>query len=324
MKENKSQIVPNTTLFSLLIYLLSFGVWVFSYSFSTKNNVTTNSFFEKILPFSSYFAHLITFGLMLLNSVMLTRIIEKYGIIRVKTFMPNLVYVVLVTFYFPFHGNYLAQISTFLIMSILMIIFDAYKLKDATENSFLISLILSSMVIFERNWIFLLPLIWAIYKVLKSLSLKVILASLLGVITPLITIYGYNFLLDDRLLNLSFVAGNILTFSFPNFSNLPFLIYMGILMLLFIFSVLQMPLLVKQDALKPREYQFVLKLFFAFLVLFFFVKNSTILNFLPIFFILYSLLFSYSLSLKNSWFNKGIFYLFLINSIGFSYLLISQ
>ncbi len=318
MRKNKT--ITPTLLITIIVYFLSLIIWGVTFFYGTKMLEQDNDsryFLQNLFPTDTAVSHIITFFLMLLNAILLRKFNEKFRLIRVRTFLPELVYVVLITSWLPLHSCYMAQISLLLILVIISIIFDAYWHRNATENAFLSFFLISILILILPEWIVLVPFLLLFFYLLRSYSFKVFLASILGTLPIFSFIFVYNYFLDDEFLNILNILKKIIEPDWIQFDNLFIIIYVAILLLLFVLSFFQRRLLKLQDRLKEREYIDVLRVLVLAPTILIVYKSKTMFMVLPLLAMIYSFLFSYSISLKKSWLNKILFYLFVIVSFIF-------
>ncbi len=311
-------IIKPTQFFTLLIYVLIFLIWGFSYYYDLQEKFTTlsNSEFSS----GSALTHIFTFILMWVN-VILMRMINK-GIFpkRVRTILPDLIYVLLITTWLPLHTNYMAQISVALILIMLNITFEAYRNKESQENVFVVFLLISVLTAILHEWLILIPFFFLFFKMLRGFSLKVFLAGVLGFLPALSFTFGYSYLIDDKLP--AFIRNRTeLHFNWLEINNTFLIFYISFLFLLFIISFVQMNLLSRQDKTKPRKYRQILKILILVPVILIVCCTETTYMVLPLLGMIFSILFSYSIVLRKSLLNQVIFYLYVVISIIFPFAL---
>ncbi len=311
--EKRTFIIKPTEAFTLSVYALTFVIWVIAYYYYPQEeaiNISSNSWFGGILSPNSIFTHILTFSLMWVNLILLRRFNEKFGIIRVRTVMPELVYMLLITFWFPLHINYIGQVSLLLILIILGMTFDTYRIKDATENSFIVFFLISLLALILPEWLILIPFFFLFFRLLRSFSVKVFLAGLLGFLPVYSFIFGYHYLVNDKLPNMLGALKEIAYFDWIQVNSRLMIVYVGILLIFLLVSLFQVPFLRLQDNTRQRQYNLTLRLLMLLPIILIVCRTKITLMVLPLLAMIYSFLFSYSLSLRKSLINRVVFYLF--------------
>ncbi len=324
--EKRTFIIKPTQPFTLLIYFLTFVIWgvVYYYYYPQQEDgqLTRNGLLHNLFSPNSIFTHILTFSLIWVNAKLLSRLNEKFGVIRIRTIIPELVYILLITSWSPLHTNYMGQVSVLLILIILSVIFNAYRNKETTENAFLVFFLTSLLVLILHEWLILVPFFFLFFWLLESFSFKVFLAGILGFLPAYSIIFGYHYLVNDKLPNIIGNLRKIAHFNWIEINNHFLINYIVLLLLFLVISLIQMNVLRLQDNTKQRQYNLILKLFILAPIILIFFRAETILIVLPLLGMVYSFLFSYSIALKKSMLNQIVFYLFVVISMILPFVLI--
>lgn len=122
-----------------------------------------------------------TLVLMLLNSVILMSLMVQTGVTRDRDGLPIFMYVLLATAFPILHTMWQGQFSVLILLLVLRILHQAFRQKDATEDSLTITLLLLFGSLWIPDMVWLIPLVWLAYLFLHALNVRVLLASLIGV-----------------------------------------------------------------------------------------------------------------------------------------------
>lgn len=109
---------------------------------------------------------------------------QCFSIIRTRTYLPFLFYMLLITIepfaFFSLEGN----IATLFLVIIVFYFFKSYQSEKAVEEAFNIGLLLSLGSLFSVRLLFFIPIIWIGLAYVQALSGKSFFASLVGIFTP--------------------------------------------------------------------------------------------------------------------------------------------
>jgi hypothetical protein len=204
MRNNLQKIITPSILLLVVVYLTFsiawFGVYLFGsiFDFSSTNGIIQFPFFTNFVVLYP-FAGLISGVIIIINSTILQHLINKYSIIRTRTFLPAFFYLLFSLVWLPFQVQSSLHLSilTFLFLTSITVYLQMYKNKKQVEESFLSSVVLSVATLFSEELIFLLPLFWIGYFLLNCNSLKMFLASFIGFVTPWILFVAIVALTND-------------------------------------------------------------------------------------------------------------------------------
>lgn len=312
MKTRLQSLSKPTTATNLLIFLGSSLLWLFFYYFYPNTQQTERHFllYTDTLPsaFSPYI-QLFSFLLMIFNTFLIYRLINKYATIRVNTFLPSFIYLFWNTFAIATHSDYIAYLSTTILLLMLHLTFSCYKQKKASEQLFLTYLLLSINTILIPSYaIFIIPF-WVFYHLLQSLSFRSFIASLLGFCTPWIFIlflYGYH---NDSLTNFTSLlpTTQLTTIQLPTYDNLWLWAYLLSIAVITIIATWQISDLEKQDNNRQIKQHQVLKIIFALYTTLIVLKANHPNDFLPSIGLVFAILLGYTITLSRTRLNYALF-----------------
>lgn len=129
-----------------------------------------------------------------LNSVLLRRFVLHFSIIRTKSFLPVLFFLCFTAVWPDLRTNVFPHFFLTISLVSLELFFGMYRERSAVEQAFLGSILIALASLVNPLILIIFPLFWIGFTILKSLSLRSLLASLSGIAVPWI-IYATVFIL---------------------------------------------------------------------------------------------------------------------------------
>ena len=127
---------------------------------------------------------IVNYALVLFIGLLLLWLNRRFSLIRTKTLLPFLFYMLFLTIdstaFFSFEGN----INTFFLLIIVFYFFKSYQSEKFIEQAFNIGLLLSLGSLFSGQMLFFIPMIWIGLACMQVLSAKSFFASLVGILIP--------------------------------------------------------------------------------------------------------------------------------------------
>ncbi len=322
MKLNLQKLIVPPIYLTVLTYLVSFGMWVstyYIYQYPYPMSGRIGTFAEGILPSSSLAAHLLSFGVVMLNSFLLAQMNNKHSFIRTRTFMPTFVYLLLSTCWLPVHGNYVANLAALLLLLVVFLTLGMYKNSQAMEQAFLSSFVLGLSTFLVPEFVYLIVLIWVGYFFLKCSSFRVFVASFLGLITPWILLLSTFYFLHDNLDYIYRIPTFLYKYSFFSHKNISTNIYFGILALIVVFSLFQMTANARRDSIQIRNELTFIKLVGFGVLMLSVLRFSNNISYLPTIAIFYAIIVAYAFTLIRNLFNSIVFIMLCVISFIFMF-----
>jgi len=317
----KNLIIPSIPLAVFLVGSC-FVIWMSSFvgerntTFSTQNTSIAESLQFVFLP-NTLLSNIVCFTLTLLNAFLVAQINNRFTIIRTRTFLPILIFLLLLGTWNQTHAMIGSHLVLTLFILALYYFFNMSRDRKASEEAFMGSFLISLSSLLINPMIFIIPLCWIGFVMFQSFSLRTFLASLFGMIAPWILYLSVAFMLQPdfniyHLFNLNFNS----ELNTSNFS-LPEIIYAISISLIMIISIVEMYSITNSDAINTRnKLDFLLFLLVSLVILSFIFRNQFI-SFLPIIALVYSLLISHPMTLKQNNFNGILFLIFCVINIAF-------
>lgn len=291
------------------IYVVSFGVWMGFYrlyDFPLEMNGFVGNLAESYLPSNSLIANLITFGIVVLNSMIIAQMNNRFVIIRTRTFMPPFIYLLLSVCWLPAYGNYVAVLGSMFVLLGLYLSLGMYKDKNV-EIAFLsfFFLALSSFLIHE--FVILTVLFWIGFAILNSFSGRVFFASVFGFLAPWILFFAIRYYFFNPTFLIPKVHEFVLNFSVFSVDVMVLFVYAVILIFVLAVSLIQITTNSRQDSIQTRNILNFFKLLIFSLSLLLIFRNSGFVSYLPLLAIIFSLITSYIFTLLKNTFNFIVF-----------------
>jgi len=272
-----------------------------------------NGYFSKQLLLSNIVSLLIT----ALNAFIIGQLNNKYTIIRTRSFLPVLFFVLLMASWHETHTVVISHIALSLILLSFFAIFRAYRNRNASEQAFLSSFLIALASIFIEPLILFIPLIWIGLILFHSMSLRNFLATIVGVITPWILYAAVKLYYQPDLTWLLSISESF-QLGIPILGRpLNELIYSAIIFVLSIIGLVGLSANINQDSMQTRGLMnfntWFLVLSFVYSMIF--VRQFFV--FLPFIGVGIAILLAHPLTLKKSNFFTYLFLIFIFVNIIF-------
>lgn len=326
MKINLQPIISPSLPMTIFYYVIFFGIymgfyWLYDFPQAIQGHVGT--FAETLLPSKSLIANLVTFGVIVLNSMIIAQMNNRFAIIRTRTYLPTFIYLLLSVCWLPAYGNYVAALGATFALLALYLSLGMYKDKKSVEQAFLsfFFLALSSFLIPE--FAVLTVIFWIGFAFLNSFSGKVFFASVFGFVTPWILFFSSLIFIVGHTDILPEVQEFVMNYSILNYRNIPTFLYIAIMTFILITSLVQIATNSRQDSIQTRNtLNFIKALIFAMMLLILF-RYTGFASYMPFTALLFALLTAYIFTLLKNFFNSIVFIvLCAVNFIFAFYLLI--
>jgi len=252
-----------------------------------------------------------------LNAFLIGQLNNKFTIIRTRSFLPVLFFVLLIATWHETHIIVVSHLALTLVLLSFFSIFRVYRNRNASEQAFLSCFLIALASIFVEPLMLYIPLIWLGLVFFHSMSLRNFLASIVGAITPWILYFAIRFYLQPDLLWLYSLSQSF-EFGIPILNRpLNEIIYIGILIVLSAIGFVGLSSNLNQDSMQTRG----LINFNTWFLLLSFVYSMVFVRqffvFLPFIGVGLAILLAHPLTLKKSNFFGYIFLIFIIVNIVF-------
>jgi hypothetical protein len=317
----KNFVVPSIPL-AVFLVAMCFVIWMSAfigtpYSTDTTLNTSIVRSLQSVFSPDSLISNLICYALTLLNAFLVAQINNRFTIIRTRTFLPIIIFLILISTWNQTHIMMASHLALTLFIFALFYFFTMSRDRKASEQAFMGSFLISISSILINPLIFIIPVCWIGFMMFQSFSLRTFLASIFGTITPWILYTSVLYMIHpdfdfSTLINIYYsIDLNFSTFSLPE------IIYTLSMGLILIIGLIGMFSVSNSDAIKTRnKLNFLLFLFVSVIIVSFIFSNQ-IKSFLPIIGLVYALLISHPLTLKQNNFYGILFIIFCLINIAF-------
>lgn len=145
-------------------------------------------------PFWSTLAGLI---LTLLNAFLIVRISITFQFLRSRSFMPGIIYVILVSTFKSLHTLHPAHIAAFIILLMISDLLNTYQESNSISSSYKNSFFIAIASLFYLPAALLIPLVWiSNYLLQKGVNWRHFIVPLFGFVSPWIITIAIMFLMD--------------------------------------------------------------------------------------------------------------------------------
>lgn len=317
----KNLIIPSIPLAVFLVGSC-FVIWMSAYLGERYSTFTTEytSIGEGLqLLFSpnSLFSNLACIALTLLNAFLVAQINNRFTIIRTRTFLPIFIFLFLIGTWNQTHVMIGSHIGLTLFIFALFNFFRMARDHKASEEAFTGSFLISISSILINPLIFIIPVCWVGFMIFQSFSLRTFLASLFGTLCPWVLYISIIYLLQPGLDFTQLFHLNInsnLNITTVSISEIVYALSMSLIMIIAIAGLFS---ITGGDAINTRnKLNFLLFLLISLIILSYIFRNQFIV-FLPFIALVYAILISHPLTLKQNNFNGILFLVFCLINIAF-------
>ncbi|MBP1640203.1 MAG: hypothetical protein H6Q17_1786 [Bacteroidetes bacterium] len=304
----KELIHPNVVNFSLSLVVAGL-LWMKEFILPAESTPLLYLFNTTIIPaYSAWLGLLLNLGIAYFSF----KFLEKYTFLQQRTFLPFLFFILLSGSYPHFHYLTNGLIAASLLMMCLWQVFSTYHQNLPLQASYNAGLFLSLGYFFCFDFIFLIPFLFIILNIVNNLNVRLFLATLLGIFTPAILVFGISFWLGQLDNQLHYFMSNIV-FNFSNWtSNIALIVVEGIFTILSLIAIMGCSQnRFNSSITERRNFQVLVWLYAAMLVILW-VKMGHISELLPSFLMICALIFSIFFSTRSSRKNTILFALLVI------------
>jgi len=317
----KNLVIPSIPL-AVFLVASCFVIWMSAFvgerfsTYATLNTSLVDSLQSVFLP-NSIYPNLVCISLTLLNAFLVAQINNRFTIIRTRTFLPILIFLILMSTWNQTHVMMGSLIGLSLFIFALFNFFTMSRDRKASEQAFMGSLLISTGSLLVNPLIFLIPVCWIGFMMFQSFSFRTFLASIFGVIIPWILYLSIQYSLVpefDITKHINIYLNIDYTLSTYALSEIIYAVAIGIIMLL---SIIGMYSITNSDAINTRnKLNFLFLLLISVIVLALLFRNQFA-SFLPFIALIYSILISHPLTLKQNNFYGILFVVFCLFNIVF-------
>ncbi len=197
----------------LLALVLWINGFVLHQNTQTQELIPLFDFLSKIPFYASFIPPFLAFVFMLGEAFLLNFIANKYEILSKPSFLPALLYIILMSIDNSMLALHASVIANFLILLIVLVFLESYRKDSAFSNAFEVGVLGSLATLFYPPTVVLLPVLGIGLLVMRPFNWRDWIICLIGICTPYLFVCTYYFLNDQ--------LGSFLTISWfhSNLSN---------------------------------------------------------------------------------------------------------
>lgn len=312
--DNKNFITPSIPM-AILLIVSYLAMW--TGNFMIKGYTGTGLMAELL---QGWFAIAGFFILMLIHAVnllLIAQINNRFAIVRVRTFIPIFIFALLMVVWYNEQTNIISFIALFVWFICIILIMSNYKNIKGMESAFLLFILLFCISLLNPVYLLLIPVFWIAQIIIKGMSLRVFLATLAGLILPLLLYISYLFITEKN----DFLIPDLKLAMSPgislDFGNIVALVYAGLLLTIVILCLIGLFSNIYSDTVQNRKNTYLLLFFISVLsliILFFPLASGA---FLPMLAACIAFVIAHPVTLKKSDFYKSIFYILILINLTF-------
>jgi len=303
----------------ILISILCWSITIIFRAVETQTDSVTAGLFYNLMQeyFAPVLLTIINYVLILGVGLLLLWLNQQFSIIRTRTLLPFLFYMLFITIDAPAFFSLEGNIATFFLLIIVFYFFKSYQSKRAIEEAFNIGLLLSLGSLFSGRLLFFIPIIWIGLAYVQALSARSFFASLVGISAPYWLVFCWFLYQKD-------IAG--FTESFHSFFQIKPLSFFDFTVagwlktcfsgLITIAAVVNFRMHSFKDKIKTRVYFYLLLVLILYVSVFMFFGIFPISEYIGIYYFSVSLFAAHLFATVNTRLSNVFFYLFLITFIG--------
>jgi hypothetical protein len=229
--------------------------------------------FAALIKWSPLFSNLLTIGLTLILAFFILRLNTVFSFIRVRTFLPSNVFVLILSGLVTMHSLHPVYFGALFLLFAINRIFGAYETQKANSNAFDAGFLIGLGSLFYFSLLFYFPIVWIGFVLIrKNPGWRNFILPIIGLAIPWLYGFSYYFFTDSLPELGQVVRQNFLT---PNHflqANVNFQIYLGLLIFLTLLGSFFLISRLDEKKVSTRKYfQIFFVVFLISVVILFFV-----------------------------------------------------
>ncbi|MDO9153850.1 MAG: DUF6427 family protein [Paludibacter sp.] len=308
--------------FTALLIGGCFALWALSYItvdlFEIFPQKTPDfSTIDKLIAANLLISDLLSVIITILNAFILIQLSTKFSLIRVRTFLQGLIFILLISVWSTANISVAYHLALTLILISFFRFLSMYRDTQAVEHAFVGSLFIGLSSFLFVPAILLLPAFWIGFVLFQSFSLRTFSASLIGAIVPWIIYFAVRYYFHPDVSWLNDIFSKFDTTFMLGKPPAHKLIYISLLFIFLLIGFTGFFNNLHSDSIQTRRR---LKLF---VIVFFASSILAVLfsgfsqAFFPLIALCYAMIISHPLTLQKSNFNSIAFILFCVINISY-------
>lgn len=237
-KKSLPQVIVVVIVLAILLWLKTFlyDQVVVPYFFDSVN-MPFYAFAIKWLPEGSMSSRIVAFTAMLITALYLLHLNSKHIIIKQRTYLPALFFVLLSSCFLPLQRINPAVFSSFLILLTIDHILTIYHKENVLDNIFKAGFYVSIASLFYAPSIIYIVAVLLAILTLRAFNLRELFASLFGFFTPWFFFFFYHYFINsDLTITFRVLDFNLFTGINHNSNSPLFYIFYGYCLILFLIT----------------------------------------------------------------------------------------
>ncbi len=303
--------------FQILIFILFiFGalIWIYSFFYPAELPIPKESellyfpLYYFFLKLPSYVLTLLAFTLLFIQSLVLNNLIINFSLTEKNTFLPGLIYFVLMSIFPSFCTLNQVLIINLIVILCLNTLFNLYLKEETYAPVFNISFVFSSLSLLYLPASIYLIFLWFVFIIYRLFKWREWVISIIGFLLPYLFVWFYFFWndkLDDLNMYFNIFKVNIINI---NFRSIKF-ITMFFVQLLILYSGFKYRIFTKDKIVMQRKLASIFITLFIISIMPIFFISDTPLYHISTTFLPASVFLSYLLlRIKKNWISELIFF----------------
>ncbi len=224
----------------ILIPLLVLGLWFRSYIhpeyfpfFKGENEMILYKLVHQWLSQSALVSNLLSMVFVIILSFLILRLNTAYAFIRIRTFLPSNIFVLIVSGLLTLHALHPVYFALLFLLLCVDRIFQSYGMEKFHGNAFEAGFFIGVGSLFYFSLIFFFPIIWVGFLLIKKRSQwRNFALPVVGLLIPWLFAWAYYFLTNQSEVLLNTVLVNFKTDNHFLRGNIPLQIYLSFLTLM--------------------------------------------------------------------------------------------
>ncbi len=257
----------------------------------------------KVFGFNTFISKVVAYLLLLFNSFLLVRLNIRYNFMRARSYLPAIVYILLLSFVSDIQRLTPALIASLFIILAINKLMSTFKKEKLAIQIMDASLLISVASLFYFPAFFLIFLVWIGMVLIRPFRWREWVFTLFGMATPYLILAGIKYI-QGASLKIPFRAltnENFILHWSPDKNMLTLIFFSYLLLLILLASFQVMKLFGTKKIHSRRFYVFFLWLFIISLAIFFIVPSTTVEVYYICAIPLTFLLSHYFIHLENEW-----------------------
>jgi hypothetical protein len=231
----------------------------------------------QIAPVFSDTSRILSCVLVVIIAFMISRLNTKFIFISERTYLPSILYLIIVCAAVPFKEIYPILPALILFLFAFERLLDSYKIESLSYKVFDASFLLGIASLFYFNIIFYLVFIWITISIIRPFHWREWFFSILGLAIPYLILFSTYYLFDISYTPIFESIKSCFKFQLPIFLNKSHYLFLGyISIVILIASQYVSRILSAKKILARKSFNLFLVLFLITLILFIFIKSASI------------------------------------------------